>query len=83
MRLSIVIDSATTDEVRALMAAYARTAPDNVPLWDHGRKIAVGCNGPDHWSAATPPIPRADAEALLRSFVADLDGSAAKARDAS
>lgn len=58
MRLSVHIDSATTEELRDLLRSYYRAT---------GRtdEVTVGLNGPECWTATTPPISGRQAWALV------------------
>lgn len=52
MRMSLHIDGATTEQVRALTVALHRAGRTG--------ELQVGCNGPDLWSATTPRLSDAD-----------------------
>jgi hypothetical protein len=61
----LVIDSATTAEVRELARSLSL---GELP------KAQMGCNGPEHWSADTAPLPPAEALRILGNVVAEHQG---------
>ncbi len=71
MRLQIIIDSATTKQVRELQQAYHEVATDTAdPKFyaDFGTSIEVKVNGPEHWSAKTPMLPEGIAAEILDCY---------------
>ena len=67
MRLSLTIDSATPNDVRALTIATNQAADPAPLLWEGGSRcpIAVGTDGADMFRAQTPMM-RGDLPAMLR-----------------
>jgi hypothetical protein len=77
VRLSIQIDSATIDEMRALQGAYHAVMKNveksgNSGLWDHGTAIAVQSIGGASWNATTPKVPADRAAAILTEYATRL-----------
>jgi hypothetical protein len=77
VRLAIVIDSATTEEMRALQGAYHAVMKDaekagDSGLWDHGTSIAVKSIGGSSWNAATPKVPADKVTELLTEYATKL-----------
>jgi hypothetical protein len=64
MRASIRIDSATTEQARALLAAFSRTGG-----YESEQKCTVTLDGPEKWCITTPAIPEERANALVREWV--------------
>jgi hypothetical protein len=83
VRIAIHIDSATTDEMRALQGAYHQgmknaERPGNSGLWDYGTAIAVQSIGGSSWTATTPKMPAAEAQFVMREFADRLQARQAK-----
>lgn len=57
MRVRISIDSASTADIRALARALNRAGK--------GGSMTVGLNGPEHWTAETPPLYPVEFQILL------------------
>lgn len=71
MRLQIVIDSASTAEMRELQQAYHEAASEEsmtVAYQPFGTAIEVGVNGPEKWTAKTPMLPENIATTVMAIY---------------
>lgn len=57
IRYTITVDSATTEEIRALMVGLHRAG--------HTQTLKTGVNGPDCWAGTTPPLYADDLDTVL------------------
>ena len=60
MRITVTIDSATTDEIRSAMVGLHRAG--------RTAQLATGVNGPDHWKGTTPPLTPDQFATFLETF---------------
>lgn len=57
IRFTLTVDSATTEEIRALMVGLHRAG--------HTQTLKTGVNGPDCWAGTTPPLFPHEFDAVL------------------
>lgn len=57
IRYTLTVDSATSDEIRAVMVGLHRAG--------HTATLKTGVNGPDHWVGTTPPLHQEDFDTVL------------------